>query len=60
MSDRILISSPHQLGIPGTARASPDRMNTPAPSLKTDWTRFAAELGAIPCIIDPAVVRQKP
>ena len=25
----------------------------------TDWTRFAAELGAIPTITDPALVRQK-
>ena len=25
----------------------------------TDWTRFAAELGAIPTIADPALVRQK-
>ena len=34
-------------------------MDTQAPSAPADWTRFEAELGGIPCITDPAVVRQK-
>ena len=25
----------------------------------TDWTRFEADLNGIPCITDPALVRQK-
>src|SRR5947209_19813063 len=34
-------------------------MDIPAPNAPADWTRFEAELGGIPCITDPAAVRQK-